>query len=287
MSLHDALIKNLREGALRPSGAGRAFRVSPRTPEAPPSGCAPVSSSMTARRSRRTMSNGATSTIAAPGPRCCTTSTDGIEILDERTVRFDFKEPFLDFPRLIGTVQCLRRRLGRPGEVLREGRPGRVRRRSRSAPGPTSSSIAGAGHPARFRGVRGLLPRRSTSRNSRSSARPTRRPASRCSSAARPTSSTSSAASWSPRVKRNPKVMLAPVVSGNFWLEFPGLSGPEEPVPRQARAPGGQPRDRPRGDQPGGMRRARRGRRQLDQRRRRIRASNGRNGSTMSPRPRS
>ena len=42
--------------------------------------------------------------------------------------------------------------------------------------------------------------------------------------------------------------MLAPVVSGNFWLEFPGLSGPEEPVPRQARPRGGQPRHRPRRD---------------------------------------
>src|SRR5215469_787161 len=30
--------------------------------------------------------------------------TDGVEILDDRTVRFNFKQPFLDFPRLIGTA---------------------------------------------------------------------------------------------------------------------------------------------------------------------------------------
>src|SRR5215831_15491562 len=30
--------------------------------------------------------------------------TDGVEIHDERTVRFNFKQPFLDFPRLMGTA---------------------------------------------------------------------------------------------------------------------------------------------------------------------------------------
>src|SRR6266851_9552558 len=30
--------------------------------------------------------------------------TEGVEIVDERTLRFDFKGPFLDFPRLIGTA---------------------------------------------------------------------------------------------------------------------------------------------------------------------------------------
>ena len=31
------------------------------------------------------------------------------------------------------------------------------------------------------------------------------------------------------RIKGNPKLMLAPVVSGNFWLEFPGFQDPENP----------------------------------------------------------
>jgi ABC-type transport system substrate-binding protein len=32
--------------------------------------------------------------------------TDGVVILDDRTLRFDFKEPFLDFPRLMGTANA-------------------------------------------------------------------------------------------------------------------------------------------------------------------------------------
>ena len=39
---------------------------------------------------------------------------------------------------------------------------------------------------------------------------------------------------------------------GSLVARVPGLPEPEEPVPRQAGAPGGQPGDRPRGDQRGG-----------------------------------
>src|SRR5262249_52968085 len=31
------------------------------------------------------------------------------------------------------------------------------------------------------------------------------------------------------RVKRNPKLLLAPVLSGSFWLEFPGFQDPKSP----------------------------------------------------------
>ena len=31
------------------------------------------------------------------------------------------------------------------------------------------------------------------------------------------------------RIKDNPKMMLVPVVSGNFWLEFPGFQDPKNP----------------------------------------------------------
>ena len=31
------------------------------------------------------------------------------------------------------------------------------------------------------------------------------------------------------RVKSNPKLRLAPVVSGNWWLEFPGFQNPSNP----------------------------------------------------------
>ena len=76
---------------------------------------------------------------------------------DDNTVRFDFKEPFLDFPILLGTANVVRRRLGGAGEVLPAGRAGRVhaeadRRRSLQA------GLAGAGSEARDRGIRRLLP---------------------------------------------------------------------------------------------------------------------------------
>ena len=83
--------------------------------------------------------------------------TQGLEIVDDRTIRFHFNSPFLDFPILMGTEQRVRRGLGRPGEILREGRAGRVhaeadRRRT------VQARVAAAGHPARFRGLRRLLP---------------------------------------------------------------------------------------------------------------------------------
>jgi ABC-type transport system substrate-binding protein len=31
------------------------------------------------------------------------------------------------------------------------------------------------------------------------------------------------------RVRNNPKLRLAPVVSGNWWLEFPGFQNPSSP----------------------------------------------------------
>lgn len=31
------------------------------------------------------------------------------------------------------------------------------------------------------------------------------------------------------RVKNNPKLILAPIVSGNWWLEFPGFQNPKNP----------------------------------------------------------
>ena len=82
--------------------------------------------------------------------------TDRITIPDKRTIRFDFKGAVSRFPQAVRHIQCMRCRLGRAGEVLREGRQGRVcrqadRRRALQA------RQSGAGHEARFRGVRRLL----------------------------------------------------------------------------------------------------------------------------------
>ena len=73
------------------------------------------------------------------------------------------------------------------------------------------------------------------------------------------------------RVKNNPKLTLAPVVSGNWWLEFPGFQNPKNPFHdkrvRQAISLAID-RDAINDAECGGHGR---GRRQLDQQRRRVR----------------
>ena len=53
--------------------------------------------------------------------------TDGVEILDNHTVRFQLQGPVPRFSPAAGHCQCLWRRLDRPGKILRGGRQGRVR----------------------------------------------------------------------------------------------------------------------------------------------------------------
>ena len=83
--------------------------------------------------------------------------TQGVEVVDDRTVRFHFKEPFLDFPILLGTANVCGAGWVVPATLLREGRAVRLsaeadRRRSLSA------GVAGTGREARVGGVRRLLP---------------------------------------------------------------------------------------------------------------------------------
>ena len=66
--------------------------------------------------------------------------TERVEIVDDRTIRFVFKEPFLDFAILFGTANVAAPRLGGAREVLQAGGPGRASSRSPSARAPTSSS---------------------------------------------------------------------------------------------------------------------------------------------------
>ena len=204
---------------------------SPRTPEARRSGCATGSSSTTARRSRRRTSNGATRTTAAPGRRCCTRGPKDRDPIDERTDPLRVQgDRFSIFRVLLGTANICGAGWVVPAKYYREGRHGRVRRKSRSAPDPTSSSRRSPGTRLDIRGVRGLLPRRCTSSEFDDPQRARGGdPAWRCSSATKPISSIRFRGELVPRVKRNPKIMLAPVVSGIWWLEFPGFQDPKNP----------------------------------------------------------
>ena len=66
--------------------------------------------------------------------------TERVEIVDDRTIRFVFKEPFLDFAILFGTANVAAPRLGGAREVLQAGRARTPSSRSPSARAPTSSS---------------------------------------------------------------------------------------------------------------------------------------------------
>jgi ABC-type transport system substrate-binding protein len=119
--------------------------------------------------------------------------TDGVEILDEHTLRFDFKAPFLDFPRLMGTANVSGAAWVVPANITRRsGRTGL--RRSRLVPGPTDSWNSNRERSSSSRPST-TTTGRCTSSASRSSACRKRRRGSRCSSGARRTSCISCPAS--------------------------------------------------------------------------------------------
>ena len=78
--------------------------------------------------------------------------TDGVEVTDDRTVRFHFNESFLDFPRLLGTANVCGAGWVVPAKILSGGRTRRVcpktgRRRTLPARGTAT------GDKARIRGL--------------------------------------------------------------------------------------------------------------------------------------
>ena len=181
--------------------------------------------------------------------------------------------------------QCLRRRLGRAAQVLPTGRQGRIsakadRRR------PVQAGLAGARHQARVRGVRGLLPagaRQALRDDQRSRGGDPGRDA-RARGGRHHLSDPGRA---DPACQEEPKIMLAPVLSGSWWLEFPGFlrtrttrsttSGCARPSASRSTA---RRSTRPRAA--GWARSAATGSTTMSNTR-----SNGRSSSSMSPRPRS
>ncbi len=119
--------------------------------------------------------------------------TDGVEILGDRAIRFTFKRAFLDFPRLIGTANVSGAGWVVPAKYYQEVGPDGLRR-SQLVPGHI-----GWWHRNRERGSTSRLLTITTvlftSSASQSSACRKRRPASRCSSAAKLTSCISCLAS--------------------------------------------------------------------------------------------
>jgi len=153
--------------------------------------------------------------------------TARIEIVDPRTVRFDFREPFLDFPRLIGTANVCGAGWVVPAKYYEKvGQDGFVQKPVGA--GPYKLIAQEPGTKLEFEAFDDYY-------------RPVH--VKNFTIVSVPDAATRVAmlergeadiiydvpGEMVDRVKNNPKLLLAPVVSGNFWLEFPGFQDPKNP----------------------------------------------------------
>ena len=189
--------------------------------------------------------------------------THAIDIVNDRTIRFSFKDPFLDFPILMGTGNVCGAGWVVPAKYYQKvGKDGFVQKPIGAGPYKLVSQQPGSKieyeafedyyrpvHVKNFTIV--SVPEAAT----------------RVAMLERGEADIIYLVPGEliDRIKNNPKLMLAPVVSGSWWLEFSRVPGPEEPVPRQACASGREPHGRPQGDQRRRERRDGTGQRQLDQ----------------------
>jgi peptide/nickel transport system substrate-binding protein len=153
--------------------------------------------------------------------------TQRISIVDQRTVRFDFKAPFLDFPRLMGTSNVCGAAWVVPAKYFEKvGKDGFANKPVGAGPYRLVSQEPGTR--LDFEAFGGYYAPVHTKQFSILSV---------------PDAATRVAmlergeadiiygipGELVGRIKDNPKVRLAPVVSGNFWLEFPGFQDPKNP----------------------------------------------------------
>jgi peptide/nickel transport system substrate-binding protein len=153
--------------------------------------------------------------------------TQDVELVDDRTVRFHFKEPFLDFPILMGTANVCGAGWVVPAKYYQQvGQAGFLQKPIGAGPYRLVSQEPGVKleleafadyyrpvHIKQFTMV--SVPEAATR-------------------VAMLERGEADIVYFVPgelieRVKTNPKLRLAPVVSGNWWLEFPGFQNPSNP----------------------------------------------------------
>src|SRR3954462_15028064 len=154
--------------------------------------------------------------------------TKGIKIVDDRTIRFDFTEPFLDFPILLGTGNLCGAGWVVPRKYYEQvGKDGFLQKPIGAGPYKLVSQEPGTRlvfeafedyyrpvHVKRFEMIG--VPEAAT----------------RMAMVEREEADIIYFIEGQllPRAKRNSKIMLAPVLSGSWWLEFPGfLQDPNNP----------------------------------------------------------
>ncbi len=154
-------------------------------------------------------------------------ATERITIADERTIRFDFKAPFLDFPRLLGTANVCGAGWVVPAKYFEKvGADGFVAKPMGAGPYKLVNHEPGTRLDFEaFEGYYAPIHIKQLSIVSAPDA------ATRVAMLERGEADIVYAVPGElvPRIKNNPKVTLAPVVSGNFWLRFPGFQDPKNP----------------------------------------------------------
>jgi ABC-type transport system substrate-binding protein len=153
--------------------------------------------------------------------------THAIDIVNDRTIKFSFKEPFLDFPILMGTANVCGAGWVVPAKYYQKvGKDGFLQKPIGAGPYKLVSQEAGNKieyeafedyyrpvHVKSFTIV--SVPEAATR-------------------VAMVERGEADIAYGIPgeligRIKNNPKLMLAPVLSGSFWLEFPNFQDPKNP----------------------------------------------------------
>jgi peptide/nickel transport system substrate-binding protein len=153
--------------------------------------------------------------------------TERTEIVDARTIRFGFKVPFLDFPRLMGTANVCGAAWVVPAKYYQQvGKDGFTQKPIGA--GPYRLVSMQAGDSLQFTAFDGYY-RPVHVKDFRIVSVPD--PATRVAMLERGEADIiyDVPGEMIARLQSNPKVLLAPVVSGNFWLEFPGFQDPKNP----------------------------------------------------------
>ena len=153
--------------------------------------------------------------------------TERVEIVDQRTVRFHFKEPFLDFLLIFGTANVSGAGWIVPAKYYKEVGPDRFKQKPIGA-GPYKLVSQEAGNKLEFEAFDGYYrPVHIKQLTMMSVPEGTTRVAMLERGEADIVYSVPG--ELIERVQKNTKLMLAPVLSGSWWLEFPGFQDPKSP----------------------------------------------------------
>jgi len=153
--------------------------------------------------------------------------TQGVELVDDHTVRFHFNDPFFDFPILLGTANVCGAGWVVPQKYYEKvGQDGYMQKPIGTGPYKLVSQQAGIQldfeafedyyRPVHVKQLTMLAVPEAATR------------------VAMLERGEADIMYFVPgeligRIKSNPKLMLAPVVSANWWLEFPGFQDPKSP----------------------------------------------------------